>query len=113
MAGYREQVTGESASSTRRLTCPRLVRPCPLPPAPRPLFRSHVREQDDIADRVLIGKNHPQPIYPDAFSRGWRHPIRKRSNVVLVDHHRFIVSVLAQAHLRFESSTLVGRIIDL
>ena len=40
------------------------------------LFGAEVREEDDVADRGLVGQKHHQAIDADADARGGRHAVR-------------------------------------
>src|SRR5690554_1828695 len=49
-----------------------------------PSFRSHGGEQDDVADRGLVGQQHHQAVHPDPDAAGRRHAVLQRPDVVFV-----------------------------
>src|SRR5262245_65381094 len=87
-----------------------------FPPLPIPSiflrFRAHVREEDHVADRMLICQDHDQAVDPDPFATGRRHPVRERADVILVEHHRLLVASLALSHLFLEAAALFDRVVQ-
>gem|GEM_PF-4012151 len=61
----------------------------------------------------MIGKQHDQPVDPDPFSGGRRHPVLEGAEKVLVDEMRFFIARLTLSRLAFKPFTLVQRIVQL
>jgi len=77
-----------------------------------PLFLgSQLWEEDDVADRSLIGKEHDQPVDADAFTRGRWHAILQSAQEILIDQVRLFVARRPLCRLSFESRPLIQRIV--
>src|SRR5215510_6629420 len=66
-------------------------------------------EEDDVADRCLVGKEHDQPVDADAFARSRWHAILQGAQEVFIDCMRLFVSRRTLRSLSFESFPLVQR----
>jgi len=85
-----------------------------LPTTPHTSIRApHVREEDHLADRSLVGQQHGQPVNADTQATGGRHAVHKSQDVVLVHRMGFLVASLGTQPLLFKSLALRQRIIQL
>ena len=82
------------------------ARPCPL-------FRPHVREQQNITDGGRVRQQHDQPVDPDPLACRGRHAVFECADVVGVIVHRLVVSRLLLLDLLPETLGLVLGIIEL
>src|SRR5437762_3442900 len=76
-------------------------------------FRTHLGEQDDVADRRGAGEQHGQAIDADAAAARGREAVAERADVVLVHEVGFDVAALALAELIEEALALFQRIVQL
>src|SRR5712691_12081273 len=70
-------------------------------------------EQDDVADRGLVGEDGDQPVDPEAHAPGGRKAIFERGEEVLVHGMRLLVARGARPRLVFEASSLVIGLVKL
>ena len=69
----------------------------------------HRREEDNVPDRIGVGEEHHQAVYPDAHAPRRRHADLKAGNKVLVEHIRLVVpSSLSRACCWKRSSWTMG-----
>ena len=68
--------------SERPIVLPSAVVPRRRPPAASIGLRALRREEDHVADRVLAGEHHREPVDPEPETAGRRHPVRERLDVV-------------------------------
>src|SRR5690625_2489231 len=59
----------------------------------------HMREQNDVANRDRVGKQHRQSVDPDAETPCGRHPVLERPHIIIIHTVRLIVARLALCHL--------------
>src|SRR5262249_5361860 len=71
------------------------------------------REEDDVADAILVGEEHHETLNTAAKAAGGRHANLKRLKVVLVEHLCLVVAALALARLVFEAGALIQWVIEL
>src|SRR5262249_36683340 len=53
---------------------------------------AHRREEDHVAQRLLIGQEDGKTVYADADATGRRHPVHQGVDVVLVDRHCLFIA---------------------
>ena len=58
------------------------------------LFRTHLREEKYFLNLRLSGHQHSEAVDANADTRCGRHTILQGAEEVLVDEHRFVVSLL-------------------
>src|SRR5437868_6901869 len=75
--------------------------------------RSELREQDDVSDVVLVGKQHDDAIDADAQAARRRRTVLERNEKVLIERLGLNVACLASAHLLLEASSLYAGIVQL
>src|SRR5215467_12758339 len=76
-----------------------------------PLFLGpQLWEEDDVADRRLVGKQHNQTVDTDAFACGGRHTVLQGAQEVLIDQMRFFVARGSLNCLPFKPLALIQRI---
>src|SRR5258708_28544661 len=63
-------------------------------------FRPQWREQNYVADRRRVGKEHRQAIDADAFARRRRHAVAQRANIIPIHLLRHFVSALRDLRLK-------------
>ncbi len=105
----------------------RLGRAAPAPPASppgraassstfsmrrRPAW-AELREQDHVADRVLIGQQHGQSIDAQPHAAGRRHAVLERDQEVGVERLGLLVAGGACAQLLLEALPLHARVVQL
>jgi hypothetical protein len=73
---------------------------------------AHLREQDDLANRLLIGQQHEQPVNSDAKSTRGGHAVLERLNEVFVEDVSFFVAPGACFDLLGEARTLIDSIVE-
>ena len=71
------------------------------------------REQDDLADRLLPGDQHHQPVDPDPEPAGRGQSVLQRFDVVVVDRLGFLLPTGLLLGLRLEPARLVDRVVEL
>src|SRR5687768_9066747 len=76
-------------------------------------FRTELREQDDVPDGGLVGKEHDETVDADAFACCRRHAVFERAQKIFIEIMCFFITRLALYDLRFESFTLIERIVQL
>ena len=62
-------------------------------------FRTHMREQDNVADARGIGQQHYQAVDTDTATAGGRQAVFHGADVVGVVVHGFIVAGFFLSHL--------------
>src|SRR5690242_20224905 len=80
---------------------------------PSGLVGAHLREEDHIADRGLIGQEHDQAIDADPLPRRRRHAVLERAAEVLVVVHGLVVARALGLDLLGEARPLIERIVEL
>src|SRR5438270_11790931 len=70
-------------------------------------------EEDDVADRCLVGKEHDQPVDADTFARGRWHAVLQGAQEIFIDQMRLFVARRPLCRLPFEPFPLVQRIVQL
>src|SRR6266550_3648363 len=73
------------------------------------LFRSHVGEQDYVADGFAVGQQHHQSIDADALASGRRQSVLEGAHVILVHRVRFLVAARLLRELLLEAPALLDR----
>src|SRR6185503_16678119 len=81
--------------------------------SPVSAFRTHVREQDHVADRRAVGEEHHEPVDAEPGPRGRRQAVLERADVVGVVVHRFLLSGFLEPRLVAKALRLVLRIVQL
>src|SRR5882724_800410 len=76
-------------------------------------LRTHVREQNDIADGGRVRQEHRQSIDTHAETCGRRHAVFERTDVVRVVEHGLFVAAFLARHLRAEARGLVFGVVQL
>ena len=79
----------------------------------RSLLRPQVREQQDVANRWLVGEQHHHPVDPDAETGGRRHAVFERADIVGVEEHRLLIARTLARRLLAKPRGLVVRIVEL
>jgi cyclophilin family peptidyl-prolyl cis-trans isomerase/HEAT repeat protein len=77
------------------------------------LLRPHLREQQHLLDRGIVGEQHHQAVQADADATGGRHAVLQRAQEVLVDEHGFVIAALLQFQLLLEALALIDRVVQL
>src|SRR5690554_2170087 len=77
------------------------------------LLRSHVWEQQNIANRCCIRQQHHQSVNTDPFTSRWRQAILQSADIVSIIVHGFIVPSFLFRHLSEKTFGLVLRIVEL
>src|SRR5262245_57248223 len=75
--------------------------------------RTHVREQQHVADARRVRQQHHEPIDADSFSSGRWQTMLERGDVVLVVLHRLEVTARLAFRLFTEPFGLILRIVQL
>ena len=73
----------------------------------------HLREEEHFLNGRLAGEEHHEAVDADADARGGGHAVLERAEEVLVDDHRFIVTLVGQTHLIHETLFLVDGVVEL
>jgi hypothetical protein len=60
------------------------------------LLRSHLWEEDDVANAILGEEEHAQPIDPDANASRWRHAVFQGGQELGVDALDFLAGLIFQ-----------------
>src|SRR5438270_493322 len=77
-----------------------------------PLGRAERGEENDVANRRLIGEEHHHAVDPHAqATRRW-HAMHQRGHEILVHRHRIGVTLHPLLRLLLESCQLIERIIQ-
>src|SRR5260221_14476687 len=63
-------------------------------------FRPQLREQNYVADRRRVGKDHRHAIHADPFARRRRHAVAQRANIIPIHLLRHFVSALRDLRLK-------------
>ena len=77
------------------------------------LLGLHVREQQHVADRSLVGKQHDHAVDTNANAARGRHTVLEGAHVVLVILHGLIVAAGLLGHLGGKALGLVNRVVEL
>src|SRR5215813_685202 len=77
------------------------------------LLWTQKREEDHVADRFGISKQHGQTINPNPLAAGWRHAVGERADVIFIHYMSFFVAAFAFRELLLEAATLLFRIVQL
>ena len=72
-----------------------------------------MREEENLLNRGLARHEHDQTVDADTDTAGGGHAILQGTQEILVDEHRFVVALLAQAHLFDETLFLIYRVVQL
>src|ERR1700704_4100339 len=79
-----------------------------------PLFLgSQLWEENYVADRSLVGKEHDQPVDADAFARGRWHAVLQGAKEVFIDQMRLFVASRPLRCLPFEPFPLIQWVVQL
>ena len=77
-------------------------------------FWFHGGEEENVADGVVVGEHHHQPVDADPLSGGGGHGVAERTDEIEIHVHRFVVTGgLFGFHLSFEALVLIQRIVEL
>ena len=79
----------------------------------REFFGFHLGEEEHLLDGGVAREEHHQAVNTDADARCGRHTILECAEEVLVNEHRFIVTLVCQTHLFEETFFLVDGVIEL
>ena len=72
-----------------------------------------MREQQDVADRSLVSKQHDHAVDTNANAARGRHTVLEGAHVVLVILHSLIVAAGLLGHLGSKALSLVDRVVEL
>ena len=72
----------------------------------------HCREEQYIADAVVVGEQHDQTVDADAQTASRRHAVFKGSDVVGVHVGSLVIARLFQLYLMLKTALLVNRIVE-
>ena len=72
-----------------------------------------MREEDNVADGGLVGKEHDQAIDADTFAGSRRHAVFQGPQEVFVDQMRLFVSRRPLSRLSFKPFPLIQRVVQL
>src|SRR5258708_14673064 len=74
---------------------------------------SEVGEEDDVADRGLVGNDGGEAVDPQPHATGWREAVLERGEEVFVHRMRLLIPGGAGARLVNEPGSLVVRVVEL
>ena len=77
------------------------------------LFRFHLREEENFLDCCLSSHEHDEAVDADTDTRSRRHAVLECAQEVLVDDHRFVVTLVGETHLLLETLFLIERVVEL
>ena len=80
---------------------------------PRSGFRAHVRKQQHITNRGRIGEQHYQAVNANPLTRGRRHTVLQRTNIILVKMHGLKITGILVPDLLTKTFRLVFGIVQL
>lgn len=75
-------------------------------------FRTHGREQNDVAYGFRAGQQHREPVDTDTKTGGRRHAVFQRFDIVFVEGHGFVVAAGTESGLLNEALFLIDRIVE-
>ena len=73
-------------------SCHETIATCGLLPRP------HLREQNDLADGLLVCEQHHHPVHADAQASGRGHALHQGNHVIVVYQVRFLIPILLHIH---------------
>src|SRR3990172_5389629 len=76
-------------------------------------LRPQLGEQDDVADRGLVGEEHHEPVNPDPLARCGRHPVLEGAHEVAIQPVRLLVAAGALGGLLGEALQLLLGVVQL
>ena len=71
-----------------------------------------MREEENLLNRGLARHEHDQTVDADTDAASGGHAILQGTQEILIDEHRFVVALLAQAHLFDETLFLIYRVVQ-